>query len=804
MLLQSLRYGVRIGLRRPGFAALAVAILGLGIGVNSAMFSLLNTLLFHPLPYRDLNRVLAVSQANPQRGLKQQLVSIPDYDDWRRENTAFERLAAWNFQFFNLTGADRPERLEGLKVTSEFFDTLGVHPSLGRSFAAEDEEMGRDHAVVLSDGLWRRRFGGDAGIVGRTVLVENQPHVVVGVLPPDFRLFRVLNRELDLFIPLTLNPVRASRADHVLFVYAKLKAGVSLAQARSTMGVLDGRIADAHPDTSAGWRAEMMPLKEQWASGSRPFLTMAQIAAGLVLLIACANIAGLLLAHGVGRRQEMAVRVALGASWFALVRQMLIESTMLGAASALAGTALSFGLIRALNGLPYSVINRVEPFRVDATVLAFNVAVGLAAGLLAGLAPAMQASAQNLKPNVMRGRRACHVLVASEAALAVVLLVGAGLLLRSSLAVAFLERGIDTHGMLTGQVWLPPARYQSGRDIASFWRELVSRVSALPGVRSVSAVNFLPLSVLGTSTGVVVEGAPVKRPGEEPQVQYWVAGPDYFPTVSLRVLEGRVFDEHDDDEAHGVTVVSASMAARFWPGQSALGHRLQTRIGDTGHYWLPKSENRWLTVVGVVGDVRLDGISQNALPQMYLPYGQNPSAILHLLVRTNGDPYRWSAALRQVVLAMDKDQPLFDEKSLDDVLANSVTRSTSATQGLALAAGIALLLAGVGIYGIASYVVSQQMRETGIRMALGASPRDVMGGQVTATMRTVVAGSAIGVAASMAGARVLGSTLVGVAPTDGVTLVLAPIFFLIVAGVASWVPARRAARVDPWKSLREN
>jgi putative ABC transport system permease protein len=804
MLLHNLRYGFRLAGRKPAFALVAVFILALGIAVNSAMFSVLNTLLFHAVPYRDAPRILAIYQANPERGVKQQLVSIPDYFDWRRDNPAFDGLAAWNFQYFNLSGADQPERVQGLKITADFFDILGVAAALGRAFPAENEQPGRDNVVILSDGLWKRRFGGDAAIIGRSILIENQPHTVVGVLPADFRLFRVLNRELDLFVPLAINPVRASRADHLLFVYAKLKAGTSLAQARLMMDTVTGRVAAEHPDTSAGWRAELVQLEQQWTSGSRSFLIMAQIAIGFVLLIACANITGLLLAHAVGRRHEMAIRIALGASRSRLIAQLLAESSILGALSTAAGTALAFGLIGALNGLPYNALNRVEPFRLDGTVLAFNVAAGLLTGLLAGLAPALQASALNLRPDLVRGRRTYNLLIASEAALAVVLLAGAGLLVRSSLLVSGMKRGLDAHNLLTAQVWLPAARYPDGPRIARFWRQLIERVSVLPGVRSASAVNFLPLSVLGTSFGVLVDGKEPVRPGEEPQAQYWVIGPDYFRTASIPLLEGRAFTEQDNDEAHGVVIVSATMARRFWPGQSALGKRLRPLIPDTGHYWLPKSQNRPLTVVGIAGDIKLDGIAQNAPPQMYLPYAQNPSSIFHLLVRTADNPERLSSAVRQAVMSMDKDQPVFDEKSLEDVLASSVARVSMVTRGLAITAVIALLLACVGIYGVTSYIVSQRSRETGIRMALGANPRRLVGLQVRRTMSVVLIGSAAGVAGALAGTRVLKSMLVGVSTTDIVTLSAAPLFFLLIAALATWLPAHRAAQVDPLTALRHD
>ena len=804
MFLQHLRYGLRLAGRQPAFALPAVSILALGIAVNAAMFSVLNTLLFHAVPYRDAERILTIYQANPQRALRQQLVSIPDYFDWRRENQAFDALAAWNFQYFTLSGTGQPERVQGLKVTADFFNILGVPSARGRGFTAEDEQPGRGRVVILSDGLWKRRFGGDSAIVGRSILVENEPHTVIGILPGDLRLFRVLNRELDLFAPFALNPAQGGRADHLLFVYAKLKPDVSLAQARQKMDAVTAGVAAAHPDTSAGWRADVIPLKEQWTFGSCSFLIMAQVAIGFVLLIACANMTGLLLAHAVGRRREMAIRIALGASRARLTGQLLAESAVLGALGTGVGAALAFALIQGLNSLPYNALNRVEPFRLDDAVLAFTAVAGLVASLVAGLGPALQASAPNLKADALRGRRTYDFLIACQAALAVVLLAGAGLLLRSVMTVTGMNRGLDRRNILTAQVWLPAARYPDGVSIARFARETLEGLAALPGIRSASLVNFPPLSVLGTTVGVVLDRKPLTRPGEEPQVQYWVISKEYFRTTAIPLREGRPFTDLDNDEAHGVAIVSAGMAERFWPGQPALGKRIRLLIPDTRHYWLPKSNNQWLTVVGVVGEVKLDGIDPHTLPQMYLPYTQNPSAIFHVVLRTAGDPLQWIPAVRQTVAAIDKDQPVFDAKSLDEVLASSVARVSVISRGLALTAAIALLLACAGIYGVTSYVVSQRNRESGIRMALGATPRRLVSLQMRRIMTVVLLGSIVGLLGALTATRVLQSMLVGVSPTDALTLSIAPLFLVLAAVAAAYIPARRAAQVDPVTMLRQD
>ncbi|MBZ5625566.1 MAG: ABC transporter permease [Acidobacteriia bacterium] len=503
-----MRYALRLLRRSPGFTATAVLTLGLAIAVNCAVFSIFNAILLRALPYPEAGRIVAVWQKNPTRGLNQQLVSIPDYFDWKEQGRVFEAVAAWNFQYFNLTGADQPERVEGLKVTAGFFPVLGVKAALGRTFLPEEERPGGDRVVILSHHLWRRRFGADPGIVGRTMQVEGQPSMVVGILPAGFRLFRVLNRDLDLYVPHALDRAGASRGDHLLFVYARLKAGVSMRQAQAAMETIANRIAQQHPDTSTGWGAELIDLHSQWTGQIRPVLQMLQVAVGFVLLIACAYIASLLLARAVGCRREMAIRAALGAGRLRLVGQLLGESGVLGALSGAAGTAMGWLLIEFLNRLPYTAVNRVEPFRLDARVLAFSVAIALATGLAVGLAPAIEGSARNLKPDVLAGRRLCGLLVFAEVALAVVLLAGAGLLVRSSLAVADMDRGLNLYNVLTAQVWLPPARYAGAGQIARFWRQAVERSAALPGVESATAVNFPPHKRDCTEVGATNPSAP--------------------------------------------------------------------------------------------------------------------------------------------------------------------------------------------------------------------------------------------------------------------------------------------------------
>jgi len=795
------RHGFRLLRCNPGLTAIAVLILALGVGFNCAIFDLLNTVLLHTPPYPHAEQIVELRQKNPARGLSQQLVSIPEYIDWHHGNHVFESMAAWNFQYFNLTGADAPERVEGLTVTEDFFSVMGIHPALGRSFVVEDQWPDRRRVVMLSDGLWKRRFGGDPAVVGRTVPIEGEPYVVVGVLPQDFRLFRVLDRELDLYVPHKLDAARSSRADRLLFVYGRLKPGISIAQAQADMDAQAAATAAQYPDTNTGWGVEVNQLQRQWTRQIRPTLLMLQAAAGIVLLIMCANLASLLFARSLARQHEMAIRVALGASRRRLTAQLLTESMALAVLSGAAGTATTLILVGLANRIPYSAINRVETFRPDARVLGFGVLLAAIAAVAVGGVSALAASARHLRPDALRKRRLGDSLVFCQVALTVVLMCGAGLLVRSTLLVNSMDRGLDSHNVLSAQVWLPPARYRDALQLTRFWRDAVGRVSALPEVRSATAVNFPPLSTLSVGVGIQVEGVDAGRRGEEPVAQYWVIGPRYFETCRIPLLRGRVFDNRDNHESQGVVVISAAMGRRFWPDQTALGKRLRPLFPATAHYWLPRSQDRWLTVIGVVGDVHLDGIAP-PLPQMYLPYTQSPTAILHLLVRTEGDPSRLSEAIRREVAALDRDQPIFDVKSLQEVMDDSTTRSGVLTELLSGFAVIAVVLALLGIYGITACWTSRRSREIGIRIALGARPVQVIQLVTGQGLRPVIAGIVAGLVGAGAATRVLRSLLVGVTVTDSLTFAMVAIALLLAAAAATYVPARQAARIAPMEALR--
>ena len=830
-LLRDLRYGARSLRKRPGFTAVAVAILALGIGANSALFSVVSAALLRPVPWKDPERIVSVWETRAKKGESNNLVSAVDFVEWRERCQSFEQAAGWRFLYLNLTGSDEPERVQGLTVSPGYFPLLGVEAALGRTFLPEEEEPGRDKVIILSHGLWRRRFGSDPGVVGRQIAVEGESRTVVGVLPDDFHIFRVLNRELDVYIPLTLDRSRLGRhgaaaetagasrgdADQIMFVYARLKPGATVGQAQAELDAIYRGLGEAYPQTNSGLGARLVPLPEQWGERARPALLMLLAAVGFVLAIACANVANLLLARATARRKEMNIRAALGASRSRLVRQALTESLLLAALGGLAGLLLAFWGVGLLNGLiPYTALNRADDFRLDPLVLGFTLAVTLLTGLACGLAPALRSSKPDLTGSLKGGGGATagardgrlrDLLVISEVMLALVLLVGAGLMLRSIARLRSVDRGLKIDHVLTMQIFLPRAKYPTGGRVAGFYQQLLRRVETLPGVESAGVINYPPLGLVSTNVPFVVEGREPPTPEEVPVARYSVVSPEYFRAVRIPLLAGRQFTEQDADESHGVVVISDSMARRFWPGEDAIGKRIAPRFPEMNAYWIPESNNRPLTVVGVVGDVRQDGRlgvpeDEGDPAQMYLPYLQNPSPIMHLLVRTSADPLLSANAVRSEVYSVDKDQPAFDVKTLEEVAAESFSQSSALTLLLGAFAALALALAGAGIYGVMAYAVSERTREIGIRMALGATGGDVLRLIVRRGMLSALAGVGAGLVATLILTRVLSSALYGVSAGDPVTYAAVSALLLGVAFAACYAPARKAAKVDPKIALQ--
>lgn len=812
-LLQDVRHGLRLLWRTPAVTASVVLVLALGIGANSAIFSVVNGLLLRPLPFRDPSALVQVMNFERSTGQDRPVVSAGLYMEWKARTQSFEDLAAFSFLYFNLTGDGQAERLQGLRVSANYFSLLGVTPAVGRNFSPEDELSPRPRVIILSHGLWQRRYGGDPSVVGRKILVEGEPYTVAGILPSGFRIFRVLNRELDVWVPYPIHGTADDRMDPVLFVYARLKPGVSLAQAQGEMEGLALEEEKQYPKTQTGLGIRLRVLQEGWTRTIRPLLFLLQSAVGFVLLLACGNIANLLLARGALRVKEMAVRAAIGAGRLRLLRQGLVETLLLTLLGGAAGLLAGLALIQAMNRwVPHNAVNRWSEFALDGSVFLFSLGLALLAGVLAGLAPALEAAlldpGETLKETTRgatgsrRGRRFRQALVVVEVALSVLLLTGAALMLRSSWGMYSMDRGLSTRNLLKGQLWLPKARYPQPPQTARFYNQLVDRVAALPGVEAASAVNFVPLDVQSTVVPVEIEGQPLPPPGQQNLVRYYVVTPAYFRTVSLPLKSGRGFDDHDDDEKNGVVIVSERFAERYWGSADPVGKRVRTIFPPGNSYWQAESSNTWLKVVGVAGDVRYDGLWNPSLPQMYLPMRQNPSSIMNIMVRTAGPPLALADAVRAQVHALDPEQPVFDVKTMDEVLTTSFSRPNVMAGLLLVFATLALLLAAVGVYGVLSYSVAQRTQEIGVRMAFGAQPGELVRLVLRQGMGLVLLGVAVGLGGAWASVKQLAQWLFGIEPRDPATFAAAAAFLIVVALLACYIPARRASRLDPMAALR--
>jgi putative ABC transport system permease protein len=810
ILLQNLRYGSRLAVRNPGFTAVAVLTLGLGIGANTAMFSVVNAILLRPIPWENPDRLVLLREVNRKQGGDFINPSTANYFDWREQNHVFERMAHFRFVYFNLSDNKRePERVQGFRVSEDFFPLIGVKPALGRGFAAQDEQPGHDRVVLLSNGFWRRRYSADPGIVGRTITIEGESHTVAGVLP-DFTMFRVLDREIEIYTPLALPAAALSRGDHSLVVYGRLRAGISIEQAQSEMANIAQRLADAYPKTNTGWSVNVAPL-HTYTMRDRSTLQFLLAAAAFVLLIACANIASLTLARSVSRNRELAIRMALGAGRLRIVRELFAESVILALAGGAAGALLAWWVVAFLDrSISYIELQRMNSFRVDLRVLGFTVAISLLASLLFGLGPAVRSSRFEVNDLMARagGRGVTargdlgSLLILSEVALATMLLIGAAIAARSTLRLLHMNRNLDPHNVLTAQLWMPPSRYPSAAAERRFLDAVLDRMRSLPGVEAASVVNYPPLGILGTGVDFEIEGRPPPAPGEAMGARFQVIDPAYFRTLRLPLIAGRAFETGDADESRGVAIVSESFARRFFAGQDAIGRRIRPHFPGGGAYWYPLSANQPLRIVGVAHDVREDGIKDGDPPQMYLPYAQNPSRIMHLLVRTQGPPLAWAAAVRRAILEVDRDEPLFDAKTLDEITAQSFSRQSAFGAMLGAAAGLALLLAATGIHALLAWSVSRRTREIGIRMAIGAAQSDVVRIVLRQALQPALAGIAAGIGGAAALGAILRTLVVGADRFDSIAFAGSAGILALVTVVATVVPLVRAVRVDPINALR--
>jgi putative ABC transport system permease protein len=804
---QDLRYALRTLRRSPGFTAVTVLTLALGIGGATAIFTIVHGVLLAALPFRDADRLVAVWEENADRPGRSNVVAPANFIRWRERQSVFSGLTALYDWRVSLTGRERPVELVAQYVTSDFFTTLGVTPALGRGFLPEEGPDGRDNVAVLGYGTWQRLFGADPSIVGKTILLSGTPVVVVGVAPRDFGFFlktgSLVGKPPELWRPFTFSAkAREPRGRH-LTTFARLKDGVSLAQARSQMKALAASLTAELPRFDTGWTVKVVPIRDEISGEMAPALRVLSGAVAFVLLIVCVNVANLLLARGMSRRQEMAIRTALGAARSRVVRQLLTESLLLS----LLGGAAGFWLARA--GVAFLVaISPVDPtilarVRVNATVAAFAVAVSVAVAMLCGLAPAFESArgalADSLKEGLRtagggaRARRLRQILVVAEVAIAAVLLVGAGLMLRSLARVTSVSPGFQSKGILTARVTLHGKQYDDDERDLAFFRQVVERARAIPGVRDAGFVSFLPFAGSGAATDFTIVGEPQPAPGQEPTTDVRVCDAGYFRLMRIPLLRGRLFDDREQRVKSNVVVVSESFARKYFPKGDAIGKRVVIQMSDAP----PPTE-----IVGIVGDVHHESLTAETRPMAYWPHPQLVYGFMTLVVSTDGDPALLGGDLERAVHQVDKDQPVSEIRPMESWIADSLARSRFSSTLLAVFAALALVLAAIGIYGVMSYVVGLRRPEIGIRLALGATDESVRRMVVAGGMRLVLVGVLIGVPAAVLLSRFLAALLFETSSADPATIASVVGALGGVAVAASWVPAWRASRVAPVEALR--
>jgi putative ABC transport system permease protein len=811
-LVQDIRYGLRQLRRNPGFTVVAVLTLALGIGANTAIFSVVNAVLLRPLPFSAPDQLVSVNSHHLHK-TSPNSASYPDFDDWRTRNHVFTQMAAYHTDSFTLTGHGEAARIQGAVVSADLFSLLGVHPVLGRDFLPEEDKLPAANggfAVVLSHRLWRDHFGADREIVGKSIDLDNRSFIVVGIAPAGFQ-FPVEGSPVDFWTTIAVDryapPGQASMAEqrgaHFLDVIARLKPNVTVAKAQAEMSTIVSAMNGEHPENFPR-AVSIIPELDNVVGLVRPALLILLAAVGCVLLIACANVANLLLARGAARRKEVAVRGALGAGRRRIIRQLLTESLMLASLGGALGTGLAFWGVPALVGFVPEQFPRLAGIHLSVAVLLFTTFLSLLTGVVFGLAPALQISRWSLVGSLkesgrgssegLRSSRLRGSLVASGVAVAATLLVGAGLLIQSFLRLERVDPGFNPHQLLTFRVDLPYARYSGPRQ-TGFFQEAALRLTHLPGVRSASAVFPLPLSGDEVSAGFDIEGRPTDN-ARRPRTNYSWVEPGYFHTAGIPLLSGRDFTARDDLKTMPVAIISETLARRFFPGENPVGRRIKPGIGN-GYAAPPMRE-----IIGVVGNVKQNGLAAEPGPEVYAPLGQSPLGSMSFIVRTQVDPLTVAAAARKTIAEMDKDLPVYGLETLEHYVAQTYITHQLLTLLLGIFAALAPALATVGLYGVISYSASQRTHEIGVRMALGAEKSDVLKMVIGQGLKPALIGVGIGIAGALALTRFLSSLLYGVKPTDPLTFIAVSLILIAVALVACYIPARRAAKVDPIVALR--
>ena len=798
-LIKDIRFGVRSFLKRPGFLLIAVGTLAIGIGATTAMFTVVNSLLLRPLQFPEPEKIVVFEGVNPKQGITRSNMSVPDIADWQQQSQSFEQIAAVSSGGAFVSTGDETERVRAARVTPEFFPLFRTNAIHGRTFLPDDLRESSEEVIVIGHALWQRRFGGSPDVIDSKVIVGGQSATVVGIMPAGFT-FPV---DAELWAPFSLNPATERRDNRNLNVISRLKANVSLAQAQVEMDTINQRLSQNYSETNTGWTVRLVELRERMVGNLRASLLVLLGAVAFVLLIACANVANLLLARAAYRQKEIAVRTALGASRMRIVRQLLTESVMLSAVSGVLGLVLSLSLVRAVIAITPPNTPRMDEIAIDLRVFGFTIAVAVVAGLLFGLFPALQTSRPNLnemlKDSGGRGaegggrNRMGSLLIVSEIALSFILLVGAGLLIKSFLHLREVDPGFNADNVLAMRLSLPPGKYAQGEPRAQIYKQLVDSVKATAGVQSAGLVLSLPLGgdSFNVGRGVIREGRPA-TPDEQVNSQYLVITPDYFQTLQIPLKAGRTFTDQDDLQSAKVLVVNETFAHQLWPGESPIGKRV----------WIWRDEEFSREIVGVVGGTKgsLDRESRN---QMYVPYAQEPTwGSLSLVVRTAGEPGAMASSVREAIRAVDNGVPNYDLKTMNDVVSTSAASRRVPMLLLSAYAGVAMLLAMLGIYGVTSYYVTQRKHEIGVRMALGAKVGDVIKLILTRGMLLAVVGIVIGFGGAIAVTRYMTTLLFGVKPVDVITFAGVALVLVAVVFVACLIPARRAAKIDPLEALR--
>ena len=800
-LIQDIRYGMRMMLKKPGFTLIAIVTLALGIGANAAIFSVVDTVLLRPLPFKESDRLMMLNETKlPQ--FPSFSVAPGNFLAWKKQSTVFEQLVAFNVAKVNLTNNGEPEQLMSLNVTDGFFSMLGAAPLLGRNFLSEEDQPGRNNVVILSYKLWQSRFGANQNILHQSITLNGQNYNVIGVMPQDFRF---LIDEVELWTPMAFTPEQTqNHGGHSLIAVGKIKAGISLEQAQAEMRNIGDRLAQEYPEANAGWNVKITPLLEFMVARIKPALLILLAAVAFVLLIACANVANLLLVRAAGRQKEISIRAALGAGRWHIIRQLLTESLMLALLGGTLGLLLAnWGLDLLLRLAPQD-LPRLTDVALDRRVVLFTLFVTLLTGVIFGLIPALQAANPNLNEAMKDAGRGStesggrktlrNTLVVIEVAAALILLVGAGLLMKSFWRLQNVNPGFNTENALALTVTLPEKKYKDAAQQVTFFQQLIENLRALPGVQSVGATSTVPISGGDFLLEFGIQGRPVSQPGAGLSTMYYSVSADYFKTMSIPLVRGRYFTEHDTKDASKVAIISEAMAKKIFPNEDPIGKAITFDVNQ--------KNPAWFEIVGIVGDVKQYGLDRETPIQTYEPFTQQTLSSMSLIVRTSSDPLNLTTQIRNEVLRLDKEQPIAEVKTLNQFVSISIAQRQFSVLLLGIFASVAMLLAAIGIFGVLSYTVTQRTSEIGIRMALGAGRNDVLKLVVGHGMFLTLLGIATGLLISFGLTRVMATLLFEVSATDPLTFTGISILLIVVALFACLIPAWRATKVDPMIALR--